>query len=514
MSSHVDRATLNDLLRSSRQLLPSALSALSEISAEVSGHIPPQVTFARLSRFFLMHFCDQFVYEEFRRNDEQSPQVNSVFCIPIWTSTEKSNSILRQRAIESVLTSGIDNPSLVAESDEPRVRYSVRRQLLSTIGARSAQVAVTEPYLKCSRRQEVAAALQMRRIARWRNTREFTVPTSDIDFSRRLAIVTRDAHRDDRHTLVKRALALTAPIELVEGFNQLRAQCMHHQQVHSGLIYTANAYQSSSSFRFWVEHCRERGARLATHQHGGGYGIDLDHLGEDFDVSVSDIFYSWGWNTTDGGTRVRPLPPAWPDRYTGQPTSEYLLMSLPITTHMYRLQSFLMPSQVSETISQTLALIRGLVAPARLRIRTHQGDTLPLSQVSTTSGVSLLLDDLQASGTIAASRAKLVLHNYLSTAWLETMALNIPTVCFYDPEIYSPRDSARPYIDALARVGVIHYSGVEAAKFVNGLNGEPSAWWLSSEVQEAREAFVARYANFSENWLPAWMEEFERLLAE
>jgi len=33
-------------------------------------------------------------------------------------------------------------------------------------------------------------------------------------------------------------------------------------------------------------------------------------------------------------------------------------------------------------------------------------------------------------------------------------------------------------------------------------------------VQEAREAFVARYANFSENWLPAWMEEFERLLAE
>jgi len=49
---------------------------------------------------------------------------------------------------------------------------------------------------------------------------------------------------------------------------------------------------------------------------------------------------------------------------------------------------------------------------------------------------------------------------------------------------------------------------------VNGLNGDPSAWWQSAEVQEAREAFVARYANFSEKWLPAWMEEFERLLGE
>jgi len=143
----------------------------------------------------------------------------------------------------------------------------------------------------------------------------------------------------------------------------------------------------------------------------------------------------------------------------------------------------------------------------------HQGDALPLSQISTLDA-TVIIDDLQASGTMAASRAKLVLHNYLSTAWLETLAMNIPTVCFCDPVMYRPRAAAQPFVDALAKVGVIHYSGIEAAKFVNGLNGDPSAWWQSAEVQEAREAFVARYANFSENWLPAWMEEFERLLAE
>jgi putative transferase (TIGR04331 family) len=63
-------------------------------------------------------------------------------------------------------------------------------------------------------------------------------------------------------------------------------------------------------------------------------------------------------------------------------------------------------------------------------------------------------------------------------------------------------------------VGILHYSGVQAARFVNSLKGDPSAWWNSSEVQEARQAFVARYANFSENWLEAWMNEFERILAE
>jgi putative transferase (TIGR04331 family) len=118
------------------------------------------------------------------------------------------------------------------------------------------------------------------------------------------------------------------------------------------------------------------------------------------------------------------------------------------------------------------------------------------------------------SGLRIAARSKLVIHNYLGTSWLETLAMNVPTVCFYDPSLYRAREAARPFIDALARVGVVHGSGAEAARFVNDLRGDPSTWWNTPEVQEAREAFVARYANFSENWLPGWIEEFERLLAE
>jgi putative transferase (TIGR04331 family) len=90
----------------------------------------------------------------------------------------------------------------------------------------------------------------------------------------------------------------------------------------------------------------------------------------------------------------------------------------------------------------------------------------------------------------------------------------VPTVCFYDPKLYAPRESARPYFDMLVRVGILHHSGREAAKFVNGFGGDPSWWWKSAEVQAAREAFVARYANFSDDWLAAWQAEFESLLAE
>ena len=475
--------------------------------------VPQQRPFSRLSKFFLMHFCDQFVYEEHVRELTTRPNDKSPLRIPRWSSAGLSAATGRQRAINSVLSADDTPPTLMVDNDARGPGFSAGRRLLSTLGRRSAPVVVVEPYLKCSRSREVAGALKLRRIARWGSTPTVAMPGGETDLSRRFSLAADLARGSDQYSLVKRAIALTAPIELVEKHHELNTNCARQHETRTGIIYTANAYQSSPSFRIWAEQCRERGARLVTHQHGGGYGIDRFHFGEEFDVSVSDTFYSWGWDEAEDGTRVRQLPTAWPDRYSGQPSSEYLLMSLPVTTHMYRLQSFLLPSHVSEAIDQTVTMIRGLAASTRLRVRIHQGDQFPLGRVQDCRA-TLLTDDLDESGTVAASRARLVIHNYLSTAWLETLAMNVPTICFFNPEMYAPREAARPYVDALARVGVIHHSGADAAKFVNQLNGNPDAWWNSSEVQEARQAFVARYANFSDDWLQAWSEEFERLLAE
>ena len=71
------------------------------------------------------------------------------------------------------------------------------------------------------------------------------------------------------------------------------------------LLYTANAHQSSAFFRYlaWVQ--RQMGTKIAIHQHGGGYGIDEQHVGEDHDIAISDMFYTFGWQRPDLGRRVR-----------------------------------------------------------------------------------------------------------------------------------------------------------------------------------------------------------------
>jgi putative transferase (TIGR04331 family) len=121
-------------------------------------------------------------------------------------------------------------------------------------------------------------------------------------------------------------------------------------------------------------------------------------------------------------------------------------------------------------------------------------------------------ESLSSSGSLSASRSRLVVHNYLGVSWLETLAMNTPTVCFSPAAITKFRDAARPFVDGLRRVGILHPSGREAAEFINSLDDGIEEWWQSVEVQSARRSFVERYANFSDDWLKEWLIEFDRLL--
>jgi putative transferase (TIGR04331 family) len=121
-------------------------------------------------------------------------------------------------------------------------------------------------------------------------------------------------------------------------------------------------------------------------------------------------------------------------------------------------------------------------------------------------------DDLRVGSLVRYAQSHLVVHNYLGTGYLETLALNIPTVCFYDNNAYAFRPEAQPLINGLESVGILHRSGKAAARFLNGLGEDPAGWWSKPEVQEARLDFIERYANFSPNWASQWEAEFRRAI--
>lgn len=466
-----DPLRLEEAITRSRSMLDSAIDALTEVIRETTGTAPDRDRVGFVGSFWLMHLCDRFIYEGVPESDANTP---------------------------------------TPDPSAPGVR-SVRSRLVSLVGSRRTSIGICEPYLKVSSIRETTAAIDVRRTMRWIASPRPPVSTVDARLDRRRAIAARHQDGNDTMDALVRRIALTAPVDLVESHHALATWADSTADPGLRLLHTANAHQSSIPFRHLAFAQRRRGTILTVHQHGGGYGIDRRHLGEDHDVALADVFFSWGWTDARQVGTVRPLPTAMPER-ARTTTTDYLLMSLPVTSRFYRLQPFLLPRHVENAVDHTAAFVGDLGDGVRLRLRSSGRDVFPIERLSGASA-HVTIDDGRHPGTIAASRSRLVVHNYLGTSWLETLAMDVPTVCFFDTGSFAPRESAKPFVDALTGVGILHHSGRDAARFVNSLGGTPDPWWNSTEVQEARRAFVSRYANFSEDWRDAWVSEFERLVS-
>jgi putative transferase (TIGR04331 family) len=97
------------------------------------------------------------------------------------------------------------------------------------------------------------------------------------------------------------------------------------------------------------------------------------------------------------------------------------------------------------------------------------------------------------------SQNRLIVHSYDSTGLIETLALNIPTICFWRGGLSHLLPSAKPYYDLLNNAGILYYSPEAAAEFVNFHWEDLSKWWESKKVQDARKIFCDQYARTSEH---------------
>ena len=97
---------------------------------------------------------------------------------------------------------------------------------------------------------------------------------------------------------------------------------------------------------------------------------------------------------------------------------------------------------------------------------------------------------LKNSGTDLISKSKLVVVNYVSTPWLQSLISNVPTVIIVNPETYFLLEEEKNYFKTLSDVKIVHFSALSAAKFIKEIHENPEEWWLKKETQSVLKKFL------------------------
>jgi len=107
---------------------------------------------------------------------------------------------------------------------------------------------------------------------------------------------------------------------------------------------------------------------------------------------------------------------------------------------------------------------------------------------------------------------RLCVATYNATIFLETFTFNYPTLIFFDLKYWELNPNAKKYFDKLEQVGILHYSVKSLNIKLNQIYLDPMDWWLSLEVQAAKDYFCGQFANTSNAFVQSWNKEINGLI--
>lgn len=352
------------------------------------------------------------------------------------------------------------------------------------------------------RTEEIKLQLSLLQCPQFWRSPPLNVAVHDAEKRRQFKLNMEGYHGFER--FIRLSLPEIIPICYLEGYGQLV------QQVESlpwpkrpQFIYTANNFDMDEIFKLWTGSRVEEGIPYIAGQHGNHAGTHV-YWGKQYvtEQAASSKFLTWGW-TNDDANNI----PAFVFTIAGKkfkrcnskggllliefdnqdrqgPQDDYFEFGI------FQEEQFRFVERLPEAIRHQLV------------IRLH-----PSSRNSCWSGKQRWKDispntHIEPYGTPLQNlidQSRLVVHSYDSTGILETLALNIPTICFWHGGLNHLLPSAKPYFELLRSAGILADTPEQAAKFITCHWGNIGEWWESSKVQDARETFCNQYARVEKN---------------
>ncbi len=315
--------------------------------------------------------------------------------------------------------------------------------------------------------------------------------------------------------IVRAMIPRHIPALYIEGYTALRALCdALPWPKKPRLIVTSNSHEADDVFKAWASEKVEAGAHMVVGQHGGNYGIDRWNFAEEHECTISNSWLSWGWDDEER-PQIKPVSNL---KMVGvamewDPDGNILMVACTVPRYSYRMFSVPVATQWLDYFEDQCRFVAAM--PERLRnrllLRLHEQDYgWCQKQRLQDRFPEVRLDDGRGRITPLIKKARIYVSTYNATTFLESLALNIPTIMFWNPSHWELRDSAVPYFERLKAVGIFHETPEAAAHQMTRVWDNVAVWWNSETVQTVRKEFCHRYSRMPERPL----DELEQALLE
>ena len=394
--------------------------------------------------------------------------------------------------------------SVVVKDEEFGLNYlnyfqkiSVKRRLLSLffkiagyVFNRPGSVFISTPYL--SKLNNIKLCLRLGVIP------SITIPVqfykhNELNKDFRVEMKLMKKHYSEYEMFLNKILLPQIPYIYVEGFkNLLQIVDRNKWTKNPTSIITAVDHFSNDIFKCYAANNAIRGSKINIICHGGGGKQKYSDF-QSLDFNLCDNYFTWGWLEYSGkctqGFFVKN-----PGYKRHANSNEENLLHVTLTT--YRYQKFIDSSPSYEQflggyLNDQVKFLNELLE----HVKVHAITKLHFDyQNAIESRINAKCSNVRYARMgdnfyELLRNAKLVVTTYNCTTPVESIAMNIPTIIFWNPEHWELTPTAIPFFNKLLACGVFHESPESAALKVNQIWDDVDGWWQSQEVQTACDEF-------------------------
>ncbi len=267
--------------------------------------------------------------------------------------------------------------------------------------------------------------------------------------------------------------------------------------------------------KFDIERCIEYGCKLVVNQHGSNYGTAAVFTTmRAIEYKNSDRFITWGWkhhSNYELDTDVLPVPSLSKLKYMMQKKdkNEIIFLSNNLSLYGDRITSAPKPQQLFEYFSAKLKFLQLLSERLKPLLKYKPYPSKGSGLIPEEKFVKVKMPDINLTNDKMARYvgiSRLLVIDHPGTAMFERLVLNKPLIMFWEDEFWQMSKQSKPFFQQLYEAGVLYYSPVDAADFINKNYNNCEAWWESEKVQSAVKIFLDNYALTSKDYLDNWSD--------
>ena len=325
------------------------------------------------------------------------------------------------------------------------------------------------------------------------------VPETRPNLTERERVVLSRQSPDGFEHCVRSLIPMQLPTSYLEGFEQLQTNIRKLPWPKKPrVIFTSSSHIEDDVFKAWTSNNVENGSKLIIGQHGGHYGTGLWNSHEDHELSIADRYLTWGWMNDEKKhcpvgilKLIGKRPVNWnPDGgilvvTSVSPRWSYFMYSAPVASQVadYFQDLFMFVSVLPDNIRRRLK-VRLYSSDYRWSQTARWKDSFP--DVTVDKGVDPIKHLIKD--------CRIYVSTYNATTFLETLAQNVPTIMFWNPNHWELRCSAEPFFDLLKQIGIFHETPKSAALKIAQVWDNVKGWWNQPDIQEARRYFCDQFA--------------------